>query len=47
MKAQELMVDWVGALAGSTEELAEVAYSVMDLVVPELRVIDTFDAEPG
>jgi 2-methylcitrate dehydratase PrpD len=39
LKAQELIVDWVGAaLAGSTEELAEVAYSVTDLVVPDLRV---------
>ena len=39
LKAQELMVDWVGAaLAGSTEELAKVAYSVTDLVVPEFRV---------
>jgi 2-methylcitrate dehydratase PrpD len=39
LKAQELMIDWVGAaLAGSTEELAKVAYSVTDLVVPEFRV---------
>ena len=39
LKAQELMADWVAAtLAGSTEQLAEIAYSVTDLVVPELRV---------
>ncbi len=37
-KAQEFFLDWVGAaLAGSAEPLADIAYSVMEPVVPELR----------
>lgn len=37
-KAQEFFLDWVGAaLAGSAEPLADIAYSVTEPVVPELR----------
>jgi 2-methylcitrate dehydratase PrpD len=39
LKAQELLIDWVAVtLAGSTDRLADTACSVIDPVVPELRV---------
>jgi 2-methylcitrate dehydratase PrpD len=38
LKAQELLIDWVGVtFAGSTDELADVSYSVIDPVIAEYK----------